>query len=305
MTDLATAPQTSSAAVNSGAVVVGTDGSESSRGALRWAVHEAQRLALPLRVFIALDDFVLPGAYMPSNVLLEDADATKQLVMDDPELAAAVQDGVDVSAVTVSGTPSQVLLEAAEDARMLVVGCRGGGGFSRLIMGSTSTTLAGHARLPVVVVPDAWHPLTEPPGSVVLGVDLHAPVTESIEFAMAHAAALGVRMRAVAVWDTGKQRLFDAGERASAFESAHGAGISHLGVIMRPWLKAYPDVEVIHQMVSGHPAGSLVDMAEDVGAGLVVVGRPRTTSLLGFPLGSTADAVLHHAGCPTAVVPPA
>ncbi|MDO9378440.1 MAG: universal stress protein [Nocardioidaceae bacterium] len=304
MTDLATHPHSSSAAVTAHAVVVGTDGSERSRGAVRWAAHEARHQGLALRVFIALDDFVVPGAYLPSNVLLEDADATEQLVLDDPELAAAAQDGVDVAAVTVSGTPPQVLLDAAENARMLVVGCRGAGGFSRLVMGSTSTTLAGHAPLPVVVVPDSWHPRADAPGSVVLGVDLHAPVKESIEFAMRHAAATGVRLRAVAVWDTGQARLLDPEERRSAFASAHDSGLAHLGVILRPWVKAHPGVEVRPEMVMGHPAGTLVEVAGEVGAGLLVVGRPRTTSVLGFPLGSTANAVLHHSGRPTAVVPP-
>jgi nucleotide-binding universal stress UspA family protein len=55
----------------------------------------------------------------------------------------------------VQGRPSHVLLDAAEGAALLVVGARGAGALTRLMMGSTSTEVVHEARLPVTVVPGA------------------------------------------------------------------------------------------------------------------------------------------------------
>lgn len=60
---------------------------------------------------------------------------------------------VDVEIVCEPGRPAQVLLEASRDACLLVVGSRGSGAWGRLTLGSTSTEVVHHARLPVVVVP--------------------------------------------------------------------------------------------------------------------------------------------------------
>ena len=59
---------------------------------------------------------------------------------------------VTVKAVT--GLAAEALLQAAQDADMVVVGSRGAGGFKRLLMGSVSTQVTQHARCPVVVIPD-------------------------------------------------------------------------------------------------------------------------------------------------------
>ena len=59
------------------------------------------------------------------------------------------------SAITVSvgtGDVAEELVRASQDADMLVVGSRGGGGFARLLMGSVSSQVVHHASCPVVVI---------------------------------------------------------------------------------------------------------------------------------------------------------
>jgi nucleotide-binding universal stress UspA family protein len=60
--------------------------------------------------------------------------------------------GLDVEHVAVEGQPAQVLVDEAEDAELLVVGSRGHGGFTGLLLGSVSQQCAHHARCPVVIV---------------------------------------------------------------------------------------------------------------------------------------------------------
>jgi nucleotide-binding universal stress UspA family protein len=66
---------------------------------------------------------------------------------------ATARDGQAITVRAVSGVPADELINAAEDADLLVVGARGSGGFARLVMGSVSTQVAQHAHCPVTVVP--------------------------------------------------------------------------------------------------------------------------------------------------------
>ena len=68
-------------------------------------------------------------------------------------IGSARPDGVTVDAV--NGIPADVLLRASEDADMIVLGARGGGGFARLHLGSVSDQVAHHAHCPVVIIPHA------------------------------------------------------------------------------------------------------------------------------------------------------
>jgi nucleotide-binding universal stress UspA family protein len=68
-------------------------------------------------------------------------------------IGSARPSGVTVEAV--SGIPADVLLQASEDADMIVLGARGGGGFARLRLGSVSDQVAHHAHCPVVIIPQA------------------------------------------------------------------------------------------------------------------------------------------------------
>jgi nucleotide-binding universal stress UspA family protein len=132
-------------------IVVGVDGSEPSRQALRWA----RRLAPPLDARIdAVAAWHLPAGYggvaIPSGW--------------DPEqdmrgvLESAVHDVYgpdlpeDVHLVVSNGNPAQRLLEHGRGATMIIVGSRGHGGFAGLLLGSVSAHVAEHASCPVLVV---------------------------------------------------------------------------------------------------------------------------------------------------------
>ena len=134
-------------------VVVGVDGSEPSRRALRWAAAEARRWSRPVRIVLAWDLDLrdeMEHAGEPAVDRRERlARQTLERVLDADREALA---GLLAEALVVRGTPVAVLLDAAQDACMLVVGARGHGGFEKLLLGSVSQQCAQHADGTVVVV---------------------------------------------------------------------------------------------------------------------------------------------------------
>lgn len=142
-------------------IVVGVDDSPSAKRALRWAIEEARLRGAALSVVSAWEFPFAPAADAPSAVhddddLLPRVPTLEQSALG--ELAAAVTDaGGDpedaaVGMRVVRGSPVRVLLDAAKDADLLVVGSRGRGGFTGLLLGSVSGDCVRHAACPVVVV---------------------------------------------------------------------------------------------------------------------------------------------------------
>ena len=136
-------------------IVVGVDTSEGGRRALVWAVEEAKlRGAVVQAVHVwQLPVFVAtPFGDVPIKAGDFEADAQKQF----DELIDAVDASGLVAPIErtfVAGHPASSLLDAAADADLLVVGTRGHGGFTGLLLGSTSQQVSHHAPCPVVIVP--------------------------------------------------------------------------------------------------------------------------------------------------------
>jgi nucleotide-binding universal stress UspA family protein len=134
-----------------GVVVVGVDGSEGARRALRWAAEEARLRGVALRVVHVWSYLDQAGEAFDPTYGEDDA---RRLL--DEALAGAGTElgGLDVERRTVCDLASRGLLESAADGDLLVVGARGMGGFRGLMLGSVSQQVAQHAPCPVVIVPD-------------------------------------------------------------------------------------------------------------------------------------------------------
>ena len=130
-------------------IVVGVDGSDGSRRALRWAIDECQLRAATLLVVHAWQ-----APFSPSwGTLGQDTERYEefaQRVLDDA--VAEVPAEVPVDKLLVYGTASSVVLEASADATLVVVGSRGRGGFAGLLLGSVGQQVVQHAMCPVVIV---------------------------------------------------------------------------------------------------------------------------------------------------------
>jgi nucleotide-binding universal stress UspA family protein len=126
-------------------LVVGFDGSEGSRRALAWAADEARRRSARLEVVRAWT----PGEFGTNE---EMATLAQKRLEDDLASALDAWPEGDVVAVAEQGHAAKVLLEHAQGADMLVVGSRGHGGFTGLLLGSVGVHVATHDSAPVVVV---------------------------------------------------------------------------------------------------------------------------------------------------------
>jgi len=132
-------------------IVVAVDGSPSSEQALRWAVRQAAATGAEVH---AVHAWHLPDLY-GWGAVIDDVDwAENARLVLDRALAEALEPAVaaGVHRHVVEGHATQVLLDAAADADLLVVGSRGHGGFAGMLLGSVSQHVVAHAACPVVVV---------------------------------------------------------------------------------------------------------------------------------------------------------
>ena len=146
-------------------VVVGVDGSSHSQAALDWAMAEAGLRQVPLTVLTVIPPAVeasgVTGQLSPLDESFNEPGraAVQRVTQDLVDKTVAERAGQPEVAVTVHaviGLPADELIQASEDAELLVVAARGAGGFRRLIMGSVSTQVVHHALCPVVVIPAGW-----------------------------------------------------------------------------------------------------------------------------------------------------
>jgi nucleotide-binding universal stress UspA family protein len=134
-------------------IVVGIDASDPSLDALRWALDEARLRGAELELVHAFPRPELVGMTMVVTLPSDDElrAASEQVLAEALERVGGAGD-VPVTRRVETGGPAAVLVEAAEDADLLVVGARGLGGFKGLLLGSVTQQVIAHAPCPVVVI---------------------------------------------------------------------------------------------------------------------------------------------------------
>jgi nucleotide-binding universal stress UspA family protein len=141
-------------------IVAGVDGSPASLAALRWAVRQAEVTGGLVDAVMAWEFPVVGGSYgWAPTVPFDDTDYSELAAK---TLSAAVAEagppaGVTVNQIVSEGNAAQVLLDAAKDADIIVVGNRGHGAFADALIGSVSVRCLHHATCPVVVVRTPRH----------------------------------------------------------------------------------------------------------------------------------------------------
>ncbi len=126
-------------------IVVGYDGSKGSQMALDWAVHEATLRGADLCVLRV-------WSYPDYGTFDEQWDIAQERLENELKDVLVSTGDLRWQAVALKGSPAKVLVEHSADAELLVVGSRGRGGFTGLLLGSVGHGVSAHARVPVVIV---------------------------------------------------------------------------------------------------------------------------------------------------------
>jgi len=132
--------------------IVGVDGSAESVTALKWAAHYAAGCKATLRAVMAWH-YPSAAGLAPGVTPKQVDDEVRQRMSD--ALDKAIDAGApnaDVERQIGYGHPSQVLVDASDDADLLIVGSHGHGRFTGMLVGSVSSYCVAHAHCPVVVV---------------------------------------------------------------------------------------------------------------------------------------------------------
>lgn len=281
-------------------VVVGVDGSPPATRAADFAAALAIRHGLSLDV---VHVFSWPANYPP---LLPDSVAVRvdprAVATELVESAAADvgkrHPGLRVEPRLVDGNAAGALVDASRRAAYLVVGHRGAGGFSELLLGSVGVHTTTHARCPVVVVRGD---LGEPDAPVVVGVDGSMAARAATRYAFTEARARGTDLVVVLAWPPARSWPKAI---AAAGLPPHPDEVDPIEVSLGNIAEAFPDVKVHRELRHGDsPPQVLATLTTEIHAGLIVIGSRGVGGFRGLLLGGTSRALVDHSPCPVMVIP--
>jgi nucleotide-binding universal stress UspA family protein len=289
-------------------IVVGVDGSSSSKSAIRWAAHEARMRNVPL----TLVHVVVTPSWGPTPWLLSDAplpvpaeqdpaleESGRKIIAEAIKVVEdSAEDGVltEIKSELYFSVPVSTLVKLSKQAQMVVVGCRGQNTMSRVLLGSVSNGLLHHAHCPVVVIHDSV-PSSQKQSNlpVVVGVDGSSASELATEIAFDEASRRGVDLVALHAYrDEDLPQVLNV-----QWSGDNPIPPQALADRLTGWLERYPDVTIHPRIVCDNPARHLIDESES--AQLVVVGSRGRGGFAGMLLGSVSTAVAHAANVPVIV----
>jgi nucleotide-binding universal stress UspA family protein len=148
-----------------GRIVVGVDGSESSKAALRWAIRQAKLTGSSVDAVTAWH-YAVGYGLSPGSVGGFDFEANaKSALTEALAEVSALEPGVQVRPLVTEGAAAEVLLREAKGADLLVVGSRGLGGFTSAVLGSVGLYCVLHAHGPVLVLREGPESSAAPDGT--------------------------------------------------------------------------------------------------------------------------------------------
>ncbi|HEX6523407.1 MAG TPA: universal stress protein [Streptosporangiaceae bacterium] len=282
-------------------IVVGTDGSAESIRAVEWAAREAELHDTTLRIVSAAE--LLPRMYSPPYATDPDTVADALRRNHDWALGAAahaadaMEPGLLIDTDLLHGPPAVTVTDAGAGALMLVIGSRGIGAFSAMVLGSVGRYAAIHAACPVVVVREETMAAHR---RIIVGIRDPQDCATALAFGFEEAQLRNASLLAVHAWQSPRT----AGPHMPPLPDRRPADAqpgTELEELLNDWHHKYPEVAASYDVVHGHPGRVLADLSAR--ADLVVLGRhARHGRALPGPA-RVAHAVLNHAHGPVVTVP--
>jgi nucleotide-binding universal stress UspA family protein len=297
--------------------VLGSDGSDCAHHAASWAVQHAPGRAHTIRVATAWNIPTVPSlAPMGPSGTSWDVRAVERAASASAEAAAGqIRSGlglgpdgstddaaIDVETDVREGPTSSVLIDAAHEAALLVLGSRGLGGFSRLVLGSTSTQCATHAPVPTAIIP--FEAPVRATRRIAVAFDGSENSMTALRWALGFADPDAV-VDCVMVWDVtpivvGADQFFfpEASDLArDRFDHLVDQVVDELAEEQ----PAFEQPRIERHFIDGRPRTELSRVAGD--ADMLVMGARGHGAIGSAILGSVSTWLLHQVQRPMVVVP--
>lgn len=283
-------------------IVVGVDGSPHSNRALHWAVQEARLRSAEIEL---VHGYVLQMHRVVLSTSSHDIAerAMEVIVSANREVLADVTWTATLTPL-LRASYASALVQAGDEADMIVVGSRGLGGFKTLLLGSTSYRTATHAPCPVVVIREGEQETAGDAGrDIVVGIDDSRAARRALWWALDEAERRGVRVAVVHGYvDPGTHVPGDIATRDEIERTLERAHAEALDVIDRALHIVEPPAGVSIERVA--EAGTAARVVLDHADGRLVVVSTRGHGAVGRALvGSVSHQILHHITGPVVVVP--
>lgn len=295
-------------------ILVGIDGSTNAELAMQWAADIAVATNRPLRLLSCYSLPVMVGlgaaaGYMGPMLTSEEIraiDAANRKVLED--MKAKVLEGragLNVELFLDQGSPAAALLKASEDAAMIVLGSRGVGSTTALVLGSVSYAVAHRAKCPVMLVPESAD--RKKAGRVLVGVDGSKSSTQAAVWALHFAESLKRSVELVAAWqypyaamspEIGMVMGPDIEELRHAMKRDSRKLVDHVKTQLS--VDEHSHVSITTEVVEGSATEALIDHSTP--ADVLVVGSRSKSLIASALLGSTTLAVAHRSACPVVIV---
>lgn len=282
-------------------LLISTDGSEHSEGAVREAIKLAKLYSARLLVMSVIETNPEFETIAPQFVEKAEGETRKNL---EAVKARAAQEGVECEIISRhTDEPYKVIVEEAKKnkADLIVMGRRGRTGLKRLLMGSVTAKVIGHAPCNVLVVPRAADIKFK---SILIATDGSKYSMAAASEAMGIAKRCGASLFAIAVVQS---------ETISPFDIVHAEMRREL-IAEQELEEAEKNVNVLNEIagkegirincsvVGGRPYEAIVETARNKTADLIVMGSHGKTGLERLLMGSVTERVVGHADCAVLVV---
>ena len=291
--------------VRTGSVVVAADGSTYADQAVCWAAQEAHMTGQPLtivhveRPLGAQERGWLAQAGIPSTQIAQEIRTSSAALLDHARtLARTTAPAIETDVLLRVGDPRQILLEVAHDAGMLVLGSRGRGTVSSLLLGSVSVAVSRHATCPVVVVRPRGEDMRR--RGVLVGMDATEHSSTTLEAGFREASHQDLPLTVVyCQWEA---LPTSRGWRPLTPSDPYGDSVrSQVSHVLAGLREKFPDVTVSVEIYAGYVDDCLADLSRE--HDLTVIGHHSQGPLGRLASLSVATAVVERASGPVLVVP--
>jgi nucleotide-binding universal stress UspA family protein len=294
-----------------GGILLATDGSPEAERALALAAMLSEKLGAGLHLVSVEpmpDPLSWPEARIMSPELREDIreraeESARELLGGQAEKLSEM--GLEVSKLhAVAGRPDTEIVRVAEEvgAGLVVLGSRGMGLVRRAVMGSVSRSVVHHSHGSVLVVRGEGGDF---PGPILLAVDGSEQARVAAEAAAEISASTGSGLHVLFVMPTAQHLYGHHYYSRELQESIRKQAEEEVGKFLGEqvgWLEEHGGKVADTHMAVGRPDAQIVKLAEELGAGLTVVGSRGLGGIRRALIGSVSDSVSSHAHGPVLVV---